>query len=216
MGALQKKGMTVEMIKKVFDLHEAGLTGVKIAQILDISETSVSRVVFAYKSAKDRNFAALQRLRVAGNVTLAEFAADSFGVLPDFRRAVQAFQAETIDATNVFPPDDATTAAPPPAAPQNDNTAAAIVKLLAAIGEMAEQIKAVGSAINAIDNRLSTMQMTQAGLRGDVGREMQKVIEAVHVEGDILTKDQQQMIDLLGGIKQNTKKRPWQPGQEAT
>lgn len=90
-----------------------------------------------------------------------------------------------------------------------DNSGIAVVKILSAITEMTEAIKAMTAAINAIDNRLSTMQMTQAGLRGDFGKEAQRVIEAIHVEGDIITKDQQKAVELLDGIRQNTKKRPW-------
>ena len=91
-----------------------------------------------------------------------------------------------------------------------DNTATAVVKLLGAITEMAEAVKAMTAAINQIDNRLSTMQMTQAGLRGDFGKEAQRIIEAIHVEGDIISKDQQKMIEHLDKIGHNTKRRPWQ------
>jgi len=81
-----------------------------------------------------------------------------------------------------------------------DNTAAAFAALL-------ESIKELTAAVNAIDKRLSAMQLTQQGFRGDVGEKIGKVVEAVNVNGDILTKEHDKMIELLGSVKSNTKRR---------
>lgn len=85
------------------------------------------------------------------------------------------------------------------AEPKQDNTATAFATLVDAIKELT-------NAVNAIDKRLSAMQLTQQGFRGDMSEKIAKVIEAVHVEGDILTKEQTKMVELLGSIKSNTKR----------
>ena len=90
----------------------------------------------------------------------------------------------------------------PELAPQqkNDNTAQAVVALLNCINDLT-------AAIERIDNRLSAMQMTQQGIRGELGEHTKKLVETINVNGDILTKEHERMIDLLGGIKMNTRRR---------
>lgn len=83
--------------------------------------------------------------------------------------------------------------------PNPDNMAKAFTVLL-------EAIKELTAAVNAIDKRLSAMQLTQQGFRGDMQQQIGKVIEAVNVNGDIITKEHDKMVDLLGGIKSNTKR----------
>lgn len=83
--------------------------------------------------------------------------------------------------------------------PKPDNTAKAFSALL-------DAIKDLTAAVNAIDKRLSAMQLTQQGFRGDMQQQIGKVIEAVNVNGDIITREHDKMVDLLGGIKSNTKR----------
>ena len=85
--------------------------------------------------------------------------------------------------------------------PKPDNTAKAFAALL-------DDIKDLTAAVNAIDKRLSAMQLTQQGFRGDMQQQIGKVIEAVNVNGDIITKEHDKMVDMLGVIKSNTKRGP--------
>lgn len=94
-----------------------------------------------------------------------------------------------------------------------DNTAQAFLALLDAVKAQTEAIKELTKSVSEIDRRLSAMQLVQSGMRGDVCEKIGKVVEAVNVNGDIITKEHSKMVDHLGGIKQNTKKRPWQEGQ---
>jgi hypothetical protein len=90
-------------------------------------------------------------------------------------------------------------AEPPAQEPASDNTALAFGKLI-------ESIECLTKAVQAIDHRLSAMQLTQQGFRADMQQSIAKAIEAIHVEGDILTKEHIQMIETLGAIKSNTKR----------
>ena len=80
----------------------------------------------------------------------------------------------------------------------DDNTALAFASLL-------EAVKALTSAVDAIDKRLSAMQMTIAGARGDATENAKKIVEAINVNGDIQTKEWQAIKEKLDAIKTNTK-----------
>lgn len=85
--------------------------------------------------------------------------------------------------------------------PKPDNTAKAFAALL-------DAIKDLTAAVNAIDKRLSAMQLTQQGFRADMQQQICKAIEAANVNGDIITKEHDKMVDMLGSIKSNTKRGP--------
>lgn len=84
-------------------------------------------------------------------------------------------------------------------APEKDNTALAMVTLL-------EAIKELTASVNAIDNRLSAMQMTMSGFRGDAAEQSKKLVETINVNGDIQTKEWQAIREKLDAIKTNTKR----------
>ena len=90
------------------------------------------------------------------------------------------------------------------AAPEQkeDNTALAFMSLL-------EAVKNLTDAVSGIENRLSAMQMTLAGMRDDGNQNSKKIIETINVNGDIQTKEWQAIKDKLEAIKINTKRRPW-------
>jgi hypothetical protein len=87
-----------------------------------------------------------------------------------------------------------------PAAPEpkEDNTALAFATML-------EAIKALTEAVNAIDTRLSAMQMTLSGTRDEARQDTKKIVEAININGDILTKEWQAMKEKLEAIKMNTR-----------
>lgn len=87
-------------------------------------------------------------------------------------------------------------------APEHDNTALAMVSLL-------DAITALTKAVDAIDQRLSAMQMSIAGARDDSNQNAKKLVETINVNGDIQTKEWQAIKEKLDCIKTNTKPRPW-------
>lgn len=90
------------------------------------------------------------------------------------------------------------TMAQPATETKDDNTALAFSSLL-------EAIKSLTSAVDAIDQRLSAMQMTLAGARGDAGENTKRIVEAININGDIQTKEWQAIKEKLDAIKTNTK-----------
>lgn len=92
------------------------------------------------------------------------------------------------------------TVAEPAAPAKEDNTALAFASLL-------EAVKGITAAVDAIDKRLSAMQMTIAGARGDACENAKKIVEAINVNGDIQTKEWQAIKEKLDAIKTNTKRR---------
>lgn len=84
-------------------------------------------------------------------------------------------------------------------APKHDNTALAMVSLL-------DAITALTKAVDAIDQRLSAMQMTMSGFRGDAAEQSKKLVETINVNGDIQTKEWQAIREKLDAIKTNTKR----------
>lgn len=87
-------------------------------------------------------------------------------------------------------------------APEQDNTALAMVSLL-------EAIKTLTASVDAIDQRLSAMQMSIAGARDDANQQTKKLVETINVNGDIQTKEWSAINNKLECIKTNTKPRPW-------
>ena len=93
---------------------------------------------------------------------------------------------------------DAVMGKAPKEEPKDDNTALAFASLL-------EAVKALTSSVDAIDKRLSAMQMTIAGARGDASENTKKIVEAININGDIQTKEWQAIKEKLDAIKTNTK-----------
>ena len=80
-----------------------------------------------------------------------------------------------------------------------DSTVQAFLSMVAVLERIEAHMK-------NIDDRMSAMQMTLAGLRGNVEQGCAKMIEAVHVEGDIISKEHREMVEALGYIKPIYKK----------
>lgn len=89
---------------------------------------------------------------------------------------------------------------------RRDNTALAFAALL-------DSVKALTAAVDAIDKRLSAMQMTIAGARDDANQGVKKLVETININGDIQTKEWQTIKDKLEAIKINTKRRPWKENE---
>lgn len=94
-----------------------------------------------------------------------------------------------------------------PKAPQADNTAQAVVSLLNAIRDLTVAVESIKQTLDAIASGQATM-------RGNLDEHFRKVNETINVNGDILTKEHDRMIDILGGIKMNTKKKVYQNGSD--
>lgn len=174
----------VPMTKNSMDtaamLHSKGVQNKQIMDLCQISNTALARIIRGYKAADAKDTDALRQLRFE-SLTVFEWACERGGIRPE----------------DVLPEQ----APKPEPEPKPDNTAKAFTALV-------ESIKELTAAVNAIDKRLSAMQLTQQGFRGDMQQQIGKVIEAVNVNGDILTKEHDKMVDLLGGIKSNTKRGP--------
>lgn len=166
-------------------LHQKGVMNKQIMELCQISNTALARIIRGYKAADAKDTDALRQLRYE-SLTVFEWACERGGIRPEevLPEEKQAEEPKTDQHE-----------------PKPDNTALAFTALV-------ESIKALTAAVNAIDKRLSAMQLTQQGFRGDMQQQIGKVIEAVNVNGDILTKEHDKMVDLLGGIKSNTKRGP--------
>ena len=174
------KSVTGEKMDSIQCLLEKGLTAAEAASITGVSEMTAKRVSAAYSAVKSGDIESINRQPS----NYLEWACAKLGVnLKDVNKDKPAEE--------------------PKPETRPDNTAQALVALLNCINDLT-------AAIERIDNRLSAMQMTQQGFRGDVTEAAKKLVESIHVEGDILTKEHERMIDILGGIKMNTKKRQYQ------
>ncbi len=159
-------------------LRDKGLKTIKIAEIYGVNRNTVCYVFQVDRYASERNIDGLTRLHYQ-YPSLVKWACEKHNISLD----------------KPATPEESTE--PKPA---QDNTAMAFVQL-------AEGLRALTSAVQAIDQRLSAMQMTQQGLRGELTEHIKKVVESINVNGDIITKEHNRAIDLLGGIKCNTRKR---------
>lgn len=161
-------------------LREKGLGSAKIAEIYGVNRNSVGFVLQGDRLAAEGDLDGLLRLR------------KHYGPVVDWACAKYSISLET-----PVTPEEVTE---PETQPALDNTAMAFV-------QFAEGLRALTSAVQAIDQRLSAMQMTQQGLRGELTEHIRKVVETINVNGDIITKEHNREIELLGGIKCNTRKR---------
>ena len=180
-----KKACDDATMDNIVLLREKGLSIEQTSVFCKVGHATCARVYAAYNAAKNKDYDALRPIaEKSGNI--AEWACKRFGLNP------LVFANEQENAA--IEPEK-------PAEPEKpDNTATAFATLV-------ESIKALTSAVDAIDKRLSAMQLTQQGFRGDMSVKISQVVEAVHVEGDILTKEHERMIELLSSIKTNTKRR---------
>ena len=175
----ERKWIDEQKLDNIALLVENGLKIEQIASIVGIGHASASRVKAVIIAAKNNDYEAMQR-SCRGSQRIIDWACMKYGI-----KSPESKQEAPQEAPKQEKP---------------DNTATAFSALL-------ESIKELTAAVNAIDKRLSAMQLTQQGFRGDMGEKIGKVVEAVNVNGDILTKEHDKMIELLGGIKSNTKRR---------
>lgn len=171
-------------------LREKGITIEQTSVFCKCAHATTQRVWQAYKAAQEKNYDVLREIdRRGSNIT--EWVCAKFGIDASDIRLTKPEKK----------PEPEISEAPKQTAPEKpDNTALAFVQL-------AEGIRALTAAVDAIDKRLSVMQLTQQGFRGDMNECVKKLVETINVNGDILTKEHERMIDLLGGIKCNTRKR---------
>lgn len=99
-------------------------------------------------------------------------------------------------------------------AEKTDNTAQAFVTLLEAVKEQTEAIKELTRVVTGMDGQLSQLRLVVSGFRGDVGERIKGVVEAINYNGDQATKEHDKAIEHLSMIRSQTKKRPWQEGQQ--
>lgn len=178
------KTLDTETMDNIVLLREKGLTLEQAAVFCKCGHATASRVYSAYQAAMNGDYDTLRSTALMRSKNIVDWACAKFGI------------------TNLVIQNDAENAALDEAAKHEkpDNTATAFVALM-------ESIKALTAAVDAIDKRLCAIQMTQQSFRADTAEAAKKVIEAVNINGDILTKEHERMIDLLGGIKMNTRKR---------
>ena len=182
--------LDAQTMDNIVMLREKGITIEQASVFCKCAHATTQRVWQAYKAAQEKNYDVLRTIdRRGSNIT--EWACARFGIDVAVLRSPD-LEAKAESESNAAPKK---TAQEPP-----DNTAMAFVQL-------AEGLRALALAVKDIDNRLSAMQMTQQGFRGDMNDGVKKLAETINVNGDILTKEHERMIDLLGGIKCNTRKR---------
>lgn len=183
---------TVETYERVVELREHDVKAELVSELTNLSCATINRIMIIEKAAKAGDITELANLMNGRASGFIKIAMGKYAL--SFNETTQ--QIETAPT----PKKEGKKAAP-------DNTAQAFCQMIIVMESIAAYLK-------NIDDSLTQMKMTQVGLRSNVESSCQKFIEAIHVEGDIITKDHNRMIDLLGGIKQNTKKRQWQQGQE--
>ena len=181
-------------------LREKGLSYQQICDILSTSDATVGRVIKADEAARQHDMAELRTICKDREHLLA-WACKRYGIKeqepkpapePKPDNTAKAFTA-LLDAINN----------------NTEETVSVVLHFIDSIGQyLSPEIKELKDSINALDKRLSAMQLTQQGFRADVQQQVAKVIEAVNVNGDIITKDQEKSIELLSGIKSNTKRGP--------
>lgn len=166
------------MYDKIIMLAENGLSGAAVGNILDVAPSTVSRMLSVYSALRDGKplSAAQRKLTVA-----IKYACRRLNLDP----------AEYLD--KVEPEQD-----PPADPPQRDNTALAFAGFM-------DALKGLTDAIRAIDDRLTAMQMTMQGHRGEARVYTDKIVEAININGDIVSKEHRALEDKLEAVKINTK-----------
>lgn len=167
----------VEQMEHIALLTDSGLTSPKIASIMNLNEVSVRNVVSIYLHMK--NGEPVTDTSKNRFPTAIKWACGKFGKDYDEVMGIKTPAATKLE-------------------PKEDNTALAFAALL-------ESIKGLTEAVNAIDTRLSAMQMTLSGTRDEARQDTKKIVEAININGDIQTKEWQVMKEKLEAIKMNTK-----------
>ena len=177
-----------DILDKIILLYRKGLKTTQIVGILNVSDSVINNAVSIYENISNDN--PLHR-RMREKMHMVEWACKRLGKSVDDVRFIEekepASESSADSQTEI----------------KVDNTALAFAALL-------DSIKALTAEVAAINTRLSDIQLTQQGFRSDCSEKAKAIVEAINVNGDILTKEYDRMIDILGGIKQNTKRRQYQ------
>lgn len=171
-----------EQKEHIITMRKAGMTNADIAAIVGLSEKSVISLTRIYYSLNDGKTLAKSDLHYYGHYI--QWCCKKLGL--DYDAVMSA------DGDGGRSGEERTA----------DNTALAFAALL-------EAVKSLAAAVDAIDKRLSAMQMTLAGSRDDANQNAKKLVETININGDIQTKEWQAIRDKLEAIKINTKRRPW-------
>ena len=191
MGAQMSDAMRDDIVM----LLKSGIPTGKVAGITKKSKSAIRIVRRCYDAAHSGDVETLRKLAPKSTVAVM-WACNSAGLNFDTVVLETAPVEEASTAVEPTPPVERTT----------DNTAQAFVAVLDAVIEQTEAVKALASSINGIDSRLSQLQMTVKGFRDETAEQAKKLVEAINVNGDIITREHDKMVDLLGAVKMNTKK----------
>lgn len=181
--------LTEEKMDNILLLRESNVPIAKAAELLAVGESTISRVMTAYEAAKVKDYSKLRDISRGG----------APAVIWACRKFQIDYSAEIDGAANDVQEE-----------PKTDNTAQAFLSLLDAVRAQTDALKELTKTVASIDSRLTAMQLTQSGFRGDMGEKIKSVVEAINLNADYLEKELQRANDSLGGIKQNTKKRSYQ------
>lgn len=170
---------------KIITLHEKGLKNIDIAETLDVAPSSVSRLVSVYDALKAGNplTEPQRRLRLAIDYCCTKLGLDQDEVLAAKPEPKPEPESEQL---TIIPP-------------QRDNTALAFAGFM-------DALKGLTDAIRAIDDRLTAMQMTIQGHRGEARVYTDKIVEAININGDIVSKEHRVVEEKLERIQINTKR----------
>ena len=148
-----------------------------------MGRSTVDRTILVYNAAKNNDTEEL--LKQTHNAGLAvRYACEDFNITLDEPIVAAVAQA------------------------QHDNTALAVAKLYEMLDGISAGMKTLADTIQALSTEMSTLRMVVSGTRKDMNAGVDKVVESINVNGDILTKEHDKMVDILGGIKMNAKKLP--------
>ena len=176
-----KPKISDEVYDAVLTEYNVGLRMEKIAKKYGISLASAYRILKAEAAAREGDLDALRRLeKMSSRAT--EIACRKHGV-----SLINDFSAPPVPV---------------------DNTAHVVARVMELLEELAQSSRDTAVALRGISTELSALRMAVSGGRKDANERMDKVVEAVNVNGDIITKEHDRMIDLLGAVKMNTKKLP--------
>ena len=161
--------------------YDAGLRMEKVAVKYGVSSASAYRIIRAEAAALNGDLDALRRMQKFSE-RVVDIACRKHGI---------SLRGEVRNEVAV---------------PPVDNIAHVVGRVLELLEELAQSSRDTAVALQGISTELSALRMAVAGTRKDMNERMDKVVEAVNVNGDIITKEHDKMIDLLGAVKMNTKK----------
>lgn len=166
------------MYDKIIMLADNGLTCAAIGNILGVQPSTASRIQSVYFALRDGKplTDAQRKLTVA------------------IKYACQRLNLDPAEYLGKPEPKQE----PPADPPQRDNTALAFAGFM-------DALKGLTDAIRAIDDRLTAMQMTMQGHRGEARVYTDKIVEAININGDIVSKEHRVLEDKLEAVKINTK-----------